>query len=81
VSRFRLIPFPPPPFPFPLPHPYNTRLTFAWLFASDFKEKVLLTQTATFRPKGLNGRLYWYAVSPLHHFIFEGMLMRIAGKA
>jgi hypothetical protein len=40
-----------------------------------------LTQTATFRPKGLNGRLYWYAVSPLHHFIFEGMLRRIAGKA
>ncbi|NDF99449.1 MAG: DUF2867 domain-containing protein, partial [Chitinophagia bacterium] len=30
---------------------------------------------------GLNGRLYWYAVSPLHHFIFEGMLRRIAGKA
>ena len=81
VSRFRLIPFPPPPFPFTLLHPYNTRLTFAWLFASDFKEKVLLTQTATFRPKGLNGRLYWYALSPLHHFIFEGMLRRIAGKA
>jgi hypothetical protein len=38
-----------------------------------------LTQTATFRPKGLNGRLYWYAVSPLHHFIFEGMLRCIAG--
>lgn len=52
----------------------------AWLeFRID--EQGVLTQTATFRPKGLNGRLYWYAVSPLHHFIFEGMLRRIAGSA
>lgn len=51
----------------------------AWLeFRID--EQGVLTQTATFRPKGLNGRLYWYAVSPLHHFIFEGMLRRIAGN-
>ncbi|MFT4666479.1 MAG: hypothetical protein ACI8YQ_003643 [Polaribacter sp.] len=33
-----------------------------------------LTQTATFRPKGLSGRLYWYAVLPFHGFIFEGMI-------
>ena len=50
----------------------------AWLeFRND--EQGVLTQTATFRPKGLNGRLNRYAVSPLHHFIFEGMLRRIAG--
>ncbi len=33
-----------------------------------------LIQTATFRPHGLFGRLYWYAVLPLHHFIFNGMI-------
>ncbi|MBK3519678.1 SDR family oxidoreductase [Carboxylicivirga marina] len=37
-----------------------------------------LTQTATFRPKGLKGRLYWYSVLPFHHFIFKGMLKRLA---
>lgn len=35
--------------------------------------KYSLHQTATFRPKGLLGRLYWYSVSPLHYFIFDGM--------
>ncbi len=49
----------------------------AWL---EFKidEKRVLTQTATFRPLGLWGRLYWYAVMPLHGFIFKGMISRIA---
>ena len=37
-----------------------------------------LTLTATFRPKGLLGRLYWYAVYPLHGIIFGGMLRRLA---
>jgi len=37
-----------------------------------------LTQTATFRPLGLAGRLYWYAVFPFHGFIFEGMIKKIA---
>lgn len=35
-------------------------------------------QTATFRPHGLAGRLYWYAMLPFHHFIFRGMLHEIA---
>ncbi len=30
-------------------------------------------QNATFRPKGLAGRLYWYAVWPFHVFVFSGM--------
>ena len=33
-----------------------------------------LEQTATFRPTGLLGRLYWYSVLPFHYFIFNGML-------
>jgi hypothetical protein len=38
-----------------------------------------LRQTATFRPKGLFGRLYWYSVLPFHHFVFRGMAENIAG--
>lgn len=38
-----------------------------------------LNQTATFRPLGLWGRIYWYSVAPLHYFIFNGMIKRIAG--
>ena len=33
-----------------------------------------LVQTATFRPLGLMGRMYWYSVLPFHGFIFSGML-------
>jgi uncharacterized protein YbjT (DUF2867 family) len=36
-----------------------------------------LIQTAVFRPKGLMGLAYWYAVSPLHAFVFDGMLKGI----
>ena len=36
--------------------------------------KIQLRQTATFRPKGLWGRLYWYSVLPFHYFIFNGMI-------
>lgn len=44
----------------------------AWL---DFSiEEGILYQTATFRPIGLLGRLYWYAVLPFHHLIFNGMI-------
>ncbi len=37
-----------------------------------------LKQTATFRPLGLLGRLYWFSVLPFHAFIFNGMCRRIA---
>lgn len=43
-----------------------------------------LTQIARFLPRGLCGILYWYAVMPLHHFVFSGMLRglaKAAGKA
>ncbi len=36
-----------------------------------------LIQTATFRPLGLWGRLYWYSVLPFHGFIFRGMLKKL----
>ena len=38
-----------------------------------------LYQTATFRPLGLWGRIYWYMLSPFHSFIFGGMIKKIAG--
>jgi uncharacterized protein YbjT (DUF2867 family) len=37
-----------------------------------------LVQTATFRPKGVLGRLYWFSVLPFHGFIFKGMLRELA---
>ena len=49
----------------------------AWLeFCID--EDNVVHQTATFRPKGLMGRLYWYSMYPFHYFIFEGMITKIA---
>lgn len=49
----------------------------AWLeFRLD--DENVLHQTATFRPLGLMGRLYWYSVLPFHAFIFKGMLRNIA---
>ncbi len=49
----------------------------AWL---EFKidKNNLLTQTATFRPLGVLGRLYWYSVLPFHGLIFKGMIEKIA---
>ncbi|WP_370476535.1 SDR family oxidoreductase [Tamlana flava] len=47
----------------------------AWL---EFKiEDNLLKQTATFRPRGLWGRLYWYSILPFHVFIFSGMINKL----
>ena len=38
----------------------------------------LIRQTASFDAKGLLGRAYWYAVFPLHQFVFGGMINAIA---
>jgi len=47
----------------------------AWL---EFKvNKNKLIQTATFRPIGLLGRLYWFCVLPFHSYIFNGMLLNL----
>lgn len=40
-----------------------------------------LKQTARFRPRGLLGLLYWYAVLPLHGIVFRGMLNGIRRAA
>lgn len=54
----------------------------AWLDYK-FEEKNgewFLIQTATFRPKGIVGRLYWYSLVPLHFFIFRKMANALAGR-
>lgn len=51
----------------------------AWLEFKivQFHGKSYLSQIATFRPSGLWGRIYWYAMFPFHLFIFDGMAKRI----
>ena len=39
-----------------------------------------IVQTATFRPLGIWGRLYWYSVLPFHGYIFSGMIRKIANS-
>jgi uncharacterized protein YbjT (DUF2867 family) len=51
----------------------------AWL---EFKiTNGTLIQSAYFYPKGLWGRLYWYALKPLHYFIFKNMIQSILKKS
>lgn len=38
-------------------------------------------QTAIFDPVGFMGKAYWYALYPLHHLVFNGMLRGIAKAA
>ncbi len=42
---------------------------------------VELRQSARFIPKGLFGLLYWYAVLPLHGYVFRGLLEGIRREA
>jgi len=51
----------------------------AWLEFRIDKSNIL-HQTATFRPYGIWGRLYWNAVLPFHGLIFRGMINNIAKK-
>jgi uncharacterized protein YbjT (DUF2867 family) len=40
-----------------------------------------IRQTAIFDPHGLTGLIYWYALWPVHQFVFGGMLRRIGAAA
>lgn len=50
----------------------------AWLEFRIIEDQLI--QTATFRPLGLIGRLYWYAVLPFHGFIFKGMIRKLTDQ-
>jgi uncharacterized protein YbjT (DUF2867 family) len=51
----------------------------AWL--EFIVEDCLLVVTAYFYPRGLGGRLYWYATLPAHHLVFENLASSIVRKA
>jgi hypothetical protein len=38
-------------------------------------------QRATFRPRGIAGKLYWWSVWPFHGIVFEGMLRNMSRTA
>lgn len=59
--------------------PGEATLTFEVTPSSD--ASCILTQTARFKPRGLSGLLYWYAVAPLHGVVFLGMLQGIRRSA
>ena len=40
-----------------------------------------LIQTARFRPRGLAGLVYWYAVAPFHKPVFDALFAGIAKAA
>ncbi|SCA58561.1 Uncharacterized protein YbjT [Chlamydiales bacterium SCGC AB-751-O23] len=48
-----------------------------WKIVEEGK-KTKVTQTATFRPRGVLGRLYWYCLIPAHMFIFRGLCNSLA---
>jgi uncharacterized protein YbjT (DUF2867 family) len=55
----------------------------AWLQfeVEDRGERSVIHQTALFDPVGLLGQLYWYALWPLHQWVFGGMLRGVASRA
>lgn len=55
----------------------------AWLsfVAEETETGSTLTQTATFVPRGLFGRVYWWALLPIHAAIFRMMAKRIVATA
>lgn len=52
----------------------------AWLEFEVNREKMILRQIVTFRPKGFWGRVYWYLLIPIHLIIFKNMAHSIAQK-
>ena len=47
----------------------------------DDGRRSLVRQTATFDPRGLLGRAYWYVLLPVHEWMFSGLLHEIARRA
>jgi hypothetical protein len=61
--------------------PGDALLSFEVVPNDDRTESSTLIQTARFKPKGLMGLAYWYAVLPLHGLVFDGMLKGIRRTA
>ncbi|MFM6971665.1 MAG: SDR family oxidoreductase [Rhodoluna sp.] len=43
------------------------------------RSEVIVTQTATYAPRGLFGHVYWWLVYPMHGLVFPSMVKNIAG--
>ena len=50
----------------------------AWLEFNIKNNKLI--QTATFRPHGVLGRLYWFSVLPFHGIVFNGMINKLTER-
>ncbi|WP_313888787.1 SDR family oxidoreductase [Mycolicibacterium sp. CBMA 226] len=57
------------------------RAWLQWELQSHGDGATRLHQRAIFFPKGLAGRLYWYALMPFHGIIFTGMIRNIGVEA
>ena len=61
--------------------PGEASLVFEIDSHSDGRPGCTIIQTARFKPRGLLGLAYWYAVLPLHGIVFNGMLHGIRRAA
>ena len=57
------------------------RATLEFILDPQSDSRVVITQRACFKPKGLGGIIYWYALVPFHHYIFGGMMDEIIRRA
>ncbi|MBV9594154.1 MAG: SDR family oxidoreductase [Actinobacteria bacterium] len=55
----------------------------AWLefHVDDDGSRSILTQKATFHPRGLAGHAYWRSIAPFHGVVFGGMIRNLARAA
>jgi len=56
-------------------------LTFETMPRAGDPQQSKLVQTARFKPRGLLGLVYWFAVAPLHGIVFSGMIRGIQRAA
>jgi len=52
-----------------------------WMLQRTTGGRTLVVQTARFRPRGLLGLAYWWAVYPVHGRVFESMLQGLCERA
>lgn len=57
--------------------PGEAQLSFIIEPCGDATPCCRLVQTARFKPRGLLGMAYWYAVWPFHRIVFSGMIQGI----
>ena len=61
--------------------PGEAELDFTLEATDGESHRTRLVQTARFKPRGLAGLAYWFAVKPLHAVVFDGMLAGVRREA